>query len=189
MSHLLWTSEFVSMLALLSLSALYVGCDSEEPEDGVGEEELITRVTVTLAPNVSGAAIEAVADDPDGDGTNLTIETITLQTNTTYTGMIELEDTVNGADITAEVEEEAEEHQFWYTPEGGVADRLAMTITDRDANDLPVGLQFTVTVSAGAGASGTLNVVLSHYDESPKTGTNRSDESDIDIDFPVTILP
>ncbi|MEZ4696908.1 MAG: hypothetical protein R2832_10875 [Rhodothermales bacterium] len=64
-----------------------------------------------------------------------------------------------------------------------------MAITDTDENSLPVGLEFTVTVSSGAAATGTLNVVLSHYDDVVKNGTTRSDESDIDIDFPVTIAP
>ncbi len=50
-----------------------------------------------------------------------------------------------------------------------------------------MGLEYTVTVTAGAAASGTLNVVLSHFDAAPKDGVNRSDESDVDIDFPVNI--
>ena len=35
--------------------------------------------------------------------------------------------------------------------------------------------------------SGTLNVVLSHYDDGPKDGVTQSTESDVDITFPVRI--
>jgi hypothetical protein len=188
MNHLLKSTSFVSLFLFMSLLVVLPGCDSEEPDDDAGESELITRVTITLTPMAGGDPVVAVAEDPDGDGANLTIDPIQLVPGTTYLGEIELFDGVNDEDITTAVEDEAEEHQLWYTAEGGIAGRVTITITDTDANDLPVGLTFTVTVSAGGGATGTLNVVLSHYDEGPKNGTDRSDESDIDIDFPVTLV-
>ena len=71
--------------------------------------------------------------------------------------------------------------------DAALASRITVTITDTDGNNLPVGLEYTVAVSAGAAATGSINVVLGHYDDSPKDGTTRSDESDIDIDIPITI--
>ena len=65
--------------------------------------------------------------------------------------------------------------------------RVTVTITDQDDNGLPVGLNFTVEVSAGAAASGTLRVVLSHFDDDPKDGMTMSDETDVDVTFPVNI--
>ncbi len=188
MNHLLKSTSFVSLFLFMALLVVLPGCDSGEPDDDAGESELITRVTLTLTPMAGGDPVVAVAEDPDGDGANLTIDPIDLVPGTTYLGEIELFDGVNDEDITAEVEAESDEHQFWYTAEGGIAGRVTVAITDTDANDLPIGLTFTVTVTAGAATTGTLNVVLSHYDESPKTGTDRSDESDIDIDFPVTLV-
>ena len=85
------------------------------------------------------------------------------------------------------VEEEADEHQFFYTVEGDAASRMTVEITDVDINDLPVGLEFTVSISSGGAAAGVLNVVLFHYDDVEKDGTSQSAESDIDIDIPVTI--
>ena len=87
----------------------------------------------------------------------------------------------------AEVEEEADEHQFFYTPSAGIADRISVAIDDTDSNGLPLGLEFTVTVTDGAAATGTMQVVLSHYDEGPKDGVNMSDESDVDVAFPIEI--
>ena len=98
-----------------------------------------------------------------------------------------MSDEINGEDITEEIEEEADEHQFWFTPAGGVSDRVTVSIDDLDSNGFPVGLEFTVTVTEGAAATGTMQVVLSHYDEGPKDGVSLSDESDFDIVFPVEI--
>ncbi|HEX9658873.1 MAG TPA: hypothetical protein VGA18_01175, partial [Rhodothermales bacterium] len=70
---------------------------------------------------------------------------------------------------------------------GGAAGRVTVTITDEDDNGLPVGLAYTVDVSAGGAASGTLRVILSHFDEEPKNGTDQSDETDVDVTFPVNI--
>ena len=184
LSKTVWTK----LLFILVLGFAVSACDSDDPDDdGPGEEELITRVTVTLTPAGGGNAVVATANDPDGDGSNFQIETMTLAANTTYTGMITVTDEINNEDITEEVEEEADEHQFFYIPGGGVADRVTVTYDDTDGNGLPLGLEFTVAVSDGAAASGTMQVVLSHYDEGPKDGVNQSDESDVDITFPLEI--
>jgi len=81
------------------------------------------------------------------------------------------------------------EHQFFYTVGGDVAvqEAVTITITDQDENSLPVGLMFTVAVADVGLGTGTLNVVLSHYDDAPKNGTDRSDETDIDVTFPLTV--
>ncbi len=176
---------FIAVFALV-----YAGCDSDDPDDdGPGEEELITRVTVTLTPMDAGAVVTAEATDPDGDGTDFQIDSITLTAGATYTGNIQVFDDLNNENITEEVEEEDAEHQFFYFPAGGVADRITVTYDDQDENGLPVGLSFTVAVTAGDAATGTMRVVLSHYDEGPKDGVNLSDESDVDVEFPVTIAP
>lgn len=173
---------------LVLLLVAFAGCDSEEPDEGPGEEELITRVTLNLSPAGGGTDVVAEANDPDGDGTDFQIGTLTLTANTTYTGSITIYDDINDEDITEEVEAEADEHQFFYIPGGGAASRVTVDITDEDSNALPVGLEFTVAVSAGDAATGTLQVILGHYDEAPKDGVTQSDESDIDLQFPVTIV-
>ena len=173
-------------LSLVLFTVVFAACDSTEPDDeGPGEEELITRVVLTLTGD--GQTVTATANDPDGDGTNFQIDTITLTAGTTYTGSIELADDINGEDITEEVDEEGDEHQFFYTVGGGAAGRVTVTITDQDDDGLPVGLSFTVAVSAGDAASGTLRVILSHYDDDPKDGMTMSDETDVDVTFPVEI--
>ena len=175
-------------LFLFLAALVVVGCDSSEPdEDGAGELELITTVTVTLTPEGGGQSVTAIANDPEGDGVGFSIAELNLVANTTYTGTITFMDDINGEDITEEIEEEDDAHQIWFTPGGDAANRLAVTINDMDENGLPVGLNFTVDVSTGAAATGTLNIVMSHYDEQPKDGVTRSDETDVDLDFPVNI--
>lgn len=181
-------------LFLLSLTLLIIlpACDSTEPDDpGAGEEELITRVVLTLTGG--GQTLSATADDPDGDGVGIQADTITLQTGTTYTGRIavfnDLATDAEEQDITAEIRAEADEHQFFYTVGGDAAvqDAVTITLTDQDENGLPVGLDFTVAVAEAGPGTGTLNVVLSHYDDAPKNGTDRSDETDIDVTFPLVV--
>jgi hypothetical protein len=183
--------RWLFIVAALSLIVV-IGCKEDNPAkpEPVNPQELITKVMLTLTPAGGGAAVTVTFNDPDGDGGNApTIGTLTLKAGTTYNGTIELlDETKSPADtITAEVEEESDAHQFFYTPEGGIVGRVTVTILDMDSKNLPVGLQYRVAVSAGAAVSGSLNVVLSHYDAKPKDGVNRSDESDIDIDFPVNV--
>mgnify|MGYP001466780693 CR=1 FL=1 len=174
---------------------MFWGCEDDptNPENG-NEQELITTVTLSLTENGTSNVVSATFKDLDGDGgTAPTIGMLTLNAGSTYTGKVELlDESKNPAeDITEEVKEEAEAHQFFYTPQGALDGRLTVTVTDKDSNNLPVGLEFTVAVSAGGAVTGSatnsLNVVLSHFDNTPKNGADRSDESDIDINIPVTI--
>ena len=169
----------------LLLLGLIVSCKDNPAsgDDGPGEEELITQVTLTLTAS-DNSETSVTWEDSDGPGGNSPV-----QAGMTYTGTIELLNTTESPaeDITEEVREEDDEHQFFYTVEGGANGRVTVDITDTDENGLPVGLEYTVTVSDGDAATGSLNVVLSHYDDAPKDGTTRSDETDIDIDIPVEI--
>lgn len=184
------------MLLLLLPVLLLWSCKEDNPTnpDNGNEQELITTVTLSLTENGTSNVVSATFKDLDGDGgTAPTIGMLTLNAGSTYTGKVELlDESKNPAeDITEEVKEEAEAHQFFYTPQGALAGRLTVTVTDKDSNNLPVGLEFTVAVSAGGAVTGSatnsLNVVLSHFDNTPKNGADRSDESDIDINIPVTI--
>jgi len=196
------SKTLLMMLSVALLLFFSMGCDEENPADpgdeGPGEEELITTVNVTLTDRANGAQVSVQFQDLDGDGGNApAIGTLNLKAGSTYDGEIQLlNETENPAeDITEEVREEAEEHQFWFEVRGGLIGRVTVDYADKESDygdnatgaDLPVGLKFTVTVTAGPDASGEFNVVLSHYDEEPKNGSDRSDETDIDVTFPVSI--
>lgn len=176
------------LFALLTIS--FISCDPDDPDD-VNEEELITTVTYTLSPTSGGSDVVLSFQDLDGDGGNdAIIVGGTLNSNTTYNGSLTLlnesEDPVE--DITEEVQEEDDEHQFFFQ-----VDNLDMAVQyeDMDGDGNPVGLLTTVTTrSAG---SGTLTVILKHEPVKDAQGVSSGDisnaggETDISVTFPVTV--
>ncbi|SRX53899.1 type 1 periplasmic binding fold superfamily protein [Aequorivita sp. CIP111184] len=170
-------------------TVLFVSCskDDDTPEP-VNEEEVITTMTVTLAPNGGGTPITLQTRDLDGDGPNAPVISVSgnLATGVAYNGTIVLlNETVNPPEIiTEEVEEEAEEHQFFYTIGGGLEVSTAYSNFDADGNNL--GTQFTLT--ADATSSGTLTFTLRHLPTKPNTGLgDAGGETDIAATFNVTV--
>ena len=204
--------HFQILAALLCFAAaLAVACADDEtsptgPTDptgptgptgpaGPGEEELITTIAITLTPVGAGTPVSARFQDSDGEGGNPPVVTdLTVAKNTTYDGRIQVlnESVTPAVDITKEVKEEAENHQFFYEPSGGIADAI-VTYTDRESDygdnigvDHPVGVTFSIAILQPAPA-GKLRVILSHFDERPKDGQTPSDETDIDVTFDVIV--
>ena len=182
--------RLTSLLPTAALVALTIAACDTAPDDGAGENELITAVTLTLTPTGGGTAATATYRDANGDGLVQSSEftTLALRAGTTYTGSVTFAD--GSDDITAEVRSESDAHQVLYTVGGGAAGRLTVTAADSDANGKPIGLSTTAAVTTGAAASGTLRVVLAHYDPpSTKAAGVASGETDFDGTFPVTIAP
>ncbi len=168
---------------------LFVSCsnDDDTPEP-VNEEEVITTLTVTLTPNGGGTPITLQNRDLDGDGPNAPVITVSgdLTAGVIYNGSIVLlnETESPAEDITEEVKEEAEEHQFFYTI-GGAID-LTTDYSDFDGDENPLGTQFALT--AGAASSGTLTFTLRHEPTKPNTGLgDAGGETDIAATFNVTV--
>ncbi len=186
------TNATITKAALVLIIAVIFGatnaCRPINAPTNTAEEVLPNEVTLTLtSPQGNATALWRSATDVKGMATR--IDTLVLAAGRTYTGRITA---VNNAktpsvDLTAEYKKEADKHQFFYTVTGDAQNRVTFAITDKDGNNLPVGLEFTVAATSGSAARGTLNVVLGHYDDVKKMGTNRSPESDIDINFPVVI--
>lgn len=192
MTHLHRLSVLAATVALIvGLAA----CDSGEP-DPVNPEELITDVTITLTNTDDDSdTVTIAASDSDGDGQGIvfTPSSISLRPGVTYSGTITLRDAINDENITEEIEEEAEEHLFRYEFDPSEAGAVTLTDTESDytsenenGGDYAVGLTFDVSVASTASGSGELQAILYHFDEEPKTGSDvTSDETDIDIAFPV----
>ncbi|MBC6611144.1 hypothetical protein H8B15_09430 [Hymenobacter sp. BT507] len=181
------TSLFRPFAALLLATPLFFASCSDdsdpEPED---DNEFITTIRYRLTPTSgTGQAITAEWKDVDGaGGTAPTISTITLAPNTTYTGTVEfLDETKTPADnITEEVKEENYEHLVVYTP--NPTSLMTITRTDKDRNNLEVGL--TTTVQTGAAASGNLTIRLRHQ-PGTKDGTEAPGSDDANVTFPVVL--
>lgn len=197
-------NELLLGLVLTASLVFAAGCgddDDMDPEEE-NEEEVITDVTLTFTPDGGGTAITASAEDPDGDGPqDLEItDDIVLQANTTYTMTMELLNALDPDDvesISEEVEEEADEHMFFFAWTGDVfsdptgngnADNRAddVNYNDEDGGGLPLGLSTGWTT--GDAGSGTFRIVLKHQPEAPdgsavKTETSSISDGDTDVDI------
>jgi hypothetical protein len=198
----------VPALAVLAPLALSACLDVENPDDGENEEEVITRVALTFTPAGGGEAVVAAFADPENDG-NPTIDPITLAVGTTYALALTFENQLADPveDITAEVADEADEHQVFVYGAGvqgpATGDNPDHVVThayaDEDAAGLPIGLDNTV-VAAVAG-SGDFKVMLRHLpaeggvvvkveglaESFAVDGNGIAGEADVDVTFPLTV--
>ncbi|HWB43105.1 MAG TPA: hypothetical protein VG500_17705 [Gemmatimonadales bacterium] len=181
--------------AVLVLALAACGDDPTDNGGGPGEQEVITEVSLTLTPQGGGTAQTATITDPDGIGAQNPEPqegTLVLTPGTSYDGTVTFTDATKTPpeDITAEVEEEGDAHRVFYTVDAAHAATVTVTDLDTDANNAPLGLSYTVNAAAGAvsGTDGTIRVVLSHYDDTPKgDGSTPSLESDVDQTFEFSI--
>jgi hypothetical protein len=176
------------MLFTLMVITLY-SCDKNPVVPN--EEELITTLIYTLTPVGGGDAVIFSFQDTDGDGGQVpVIVQGVLQDGTSYDGVIQLlnESVSPIEDITTEVEDEAEGHQFFYSFSGALASSV---YTDQDANSNPIGI--TTRLTTGAASQGMMTIILRHLPDKTASGvsigdiTNAGGESDIEVSFVLTI--
>lgn len=183
-----------SALPVFALATLLTACGDDPTQPVDNEQELITDVTITLTPVGGGTAIVTTIADPDGPGItppNAQTAAITLTPGVTYNGTVTFFDRSNPADpedITVEVEEEGDEHRVFYTVAGMSGVTIPDASLDTDGGGAPLGLSFQVVVDGAASGTGTIQVVLSHYDDSPKgDGSTPSSETDVDVTFDASV--
>ena len=179
----------IYFLATVLFTILLASCskDNETPE-AVNEEELITTLKVTLVPLSEGNTIVLTTRDLDGDGPNEPVITISsnLTAGVTYNGTIELlDETKSPADnITEEVEEEADEHQIFYTIGSGLD--VTATATNLDSEGNLLGTEFELT--ANTASSGSLTFTLRHEPTKPNDGlSSAGGETDTEATFAITV--
>ena len=173
-------------------------------DDPVKEDapEVITQATFTFTP-ATGSPVVVTATDPDGVGLE-DLETdgpANLVANIPYSLTITLSNTLVAEDdpdydITAEVEEEGDEHLFFFswtndvffdpTGNGNIDSRAdEVSYDDFDINSLPLGLK--TTWIGEAGKSGDLRILLKHQpDLKSATSTALDGETDLDIKIQVS---
>ena len=170
--------------AFIGISVLFSGCkkDDDNPEsENHNESELITTLQMQFTDS-AGTTSTFSFFDPDGPGGNApTLDTIRLDASQDYNlsiSVLDESDPADTEDITVEIMEEAEDHLFCFSH----SLPLDITITDTDANGLPLGLLSTWNIMDGG--SGSVTVVLRHQPE-VKNGTCTVGEVDIEVAFPV----
>lgn len=164
---------------------------NEKPNENDNEE--ITTVKLTFT-NTANEAEKVVANWKDLTGGNPVIDKIVLKANTTYHLTTELfDERKNPADtITHEVEEEGDEHRlfhlFFSQANANVADSLTTVATvtplDKDANNLPIGLE--VNVATKGAFTGFLRMVVRHQPGN-KNGSYGPGSTDAQTEFPLEI--
>ncbi|HKL02823.1 MAG TPA: hypothetical protein VJ911_04075, partial [Cryomorphaceae bacterium] len=99
-------------------------------------------------------------------------------------------------DITLEIEEEDEEHQFFYVLEGGASDVLEVSYAPGDVDDdgNPIGLETIWTTLGTTSGSETVTVVLRHEPNKNAPGADEGilseevgGETDIEVTFNLNI--
>ncbi|GAA0870948.1 hypothetical protein GCM10009117_00930 [Gangjinia marincola] len=169
---------------LVIATALFFSCDDDDDNPvQINPEELITSVTLVLESPSGNVTLSAT--DVDGfEGPSPVVTTTNggnLQANTTYTvtsiSLLDSSDPNDIENITDEIEEEADEHQFFYQISG--LDATA-SYTDSEADydddsdsDLPVGLSFTLVT--GDASSGTFTLTLRHELDKEAAGVDEGD--------------
>lgn len=181
--NILWALPLFSVL-------FFTSCEKDDPKIP-NEEELITTLIYTLTPEGGGTPVEFKFQDLDGDGGNDPIITNgILASATEYTGVLMLFDETEtpAQNISEEVAQEAEEHQFFFSLTGVDA---TIVYADVDASGNPIGL--TSTLTTGLASVGSLTITLRHGPAKSASGvstgdiTNAGGETDIEVTFDVTV--
>lgn len=192
------------ILLLTTTILMFSSCESNDPEDE-NEGELITDVTLLFTevdPSgvVVGGTFLVKASDPDGLelGSNPTIETINLEIGKTYRLELELFNRIENEDITEEIEEEADEHQFFFLGSAFVGSTvLTYMYDDEDEDGNPIGLRGFVTVASSPSSNNAqFRLILRHDLNKSFPGANdphfenfvqAGGETDLDITFPLVL--
>ena len=173
-------------IGILSL-LLFSGCKGDEV-DPVEDNELITTVKLTFSDGAINQIFQYADSDGDG-GKSPIIDKIVLKKNTAYTLTISILDESKSPvfDIGKEVEEEADEHLFVYTPSPSTL--LTYTYQDKDSKGYGIGLKGNI-ISNNTG-SGMLKVQLRHQPPvngmASKNGTPTPGSDDVNIDFEIKV--
>jgi hypothetical protein len=182
-------TTFKKILLAFTTFALVSGFSACKDDNPAPEnpEELITTLKLTFIDSANTANTFTVTfADPDGPGGNAPskYDSIVMQTNKTYLVSVQLlnESVSPAEDITSEVENEKDDHLFGYT----TTTNAAITETDVDNNNLPVGIQTKWKTSTAS--IGNTTVVLKHQ-PGIKTGDISLGETDVEVVFSTTIQP
>jgi hypothetical protein len=181
-----------NIVILVYISSIFIACSNNEDPVIINEEEVITTVRATLVPQNGGTEVILESIDLDGNGPNAPTINVSgnFDPNTTYAGTLKiLNETESPAgDITLEIIEEDEDHQFFFSFSNDVA---TVTYNDEDSNGDPVGVQFNLLT--GTEGSGGFTIILRHEPnkaaENVNTGdiTNAGGATDVQVTFNIVI--
>ncbi|SFU12408.1 hypothetical protein SAMN04489724_4109 [Algoriphagus locisalis] len=196
------TKNKLYLIAFAFVSFAMASCSSEDPvpeNDG----EVITDVTlmfqeIDASGNAVGSPVEFTASDAEGIevGGAPTIETVMLAKGKTYEMSIEVYNSIENENITEEIQEEGDEHQFYFLGSAFTSSPFLSYTYDDEGTEL-IGLKGIVSVQQSPGFStAEMRVILRHDLDKNFPGADNPNftdyaqaggESDLDITFPVVV--
>lgn len=191
---------------MLVFAAIAISCTSEDPVFEI-DQELITDVTMIFTEvgangNLTQNSFTVTATDPEGLelGTEPIIQEISqLEPGKRYRLDLSLYNSIDNEDVTEEILEDADDHQFYFLGTAFVGDGAFLTYeyADEDEDGNPLGLTGFVNVSAAPPANnGGFRLVLRHDLNKSHEGANHPNfenfvsaggETDLDVTFPVIL--
>jgi hypothetical protein len=197
-------SKYLRFSVFVLAALTFVACENDDDDDddtpsAVNEEELITDLRLTFTSTFDQSETTFIFSDTDGPGgSDPLIDDIVLSDSTAYSVSIEVLDASNPndvEDITEEIAEEDEEHQFFFIPGSGAESTLTIAYdpTELDDDGNPIGLSSVWTTLDATPSGATVRVVLRHELDKAATGvsdgdiTNAGGETDIDVTFNVSV--
>jgi hypothetical protein len=189
---------YIKQTILLCLAIFVLGCSKDSEPEHIHEEEVITRVTLSVKKEGSSTPVlytwndDHDEEDHSGEEDHDEEESqLKLDSNSTYEVEVSFYNASNPSnieDITEEVQEEADEHQVFYEIIGmsGMSIMAASGDT-KDSNGSAVLLKTVWKTTAVT--KGEVRVYLIHEPTS-KTGSTRTDfggETDVKVDFHVDV--
>lgn len=184
------------LLFIISLLIIVSSCKKDEDPvftpPPTNEHEVITSAELVFTDSDNSEVYSWLYSDSDGDGGAAPeITADTLPANRSFSMAITLlnETETPAEDITPEIQDEAEDHQFFFVNSNEVD--ITFEYADSDSNGFPVGLENTVTT--GQISSGNATVVLRHFPDKSAENvpdgdiTNAGGGTDLEITFPAVI--
>lgn len=182
--------NFKTLFSFAIATILFSSCSSSDDSHPVNEEELITNVSIVFNSTTSQDQVILTFEDLDGDGPNAPVynSTGSFDVNQIYDAQISVSNPQEN--ITEEILEEADDHQFFYfATDGFLAD---FEYKDLDNSDLPIGLEFQLKPS-NISQDGKFSLILRHLPNKSGVGvsqgniSNAGGSTDLNIQFPVTV--
>lgn len=180
-------------LLLAGVISLFQACKKKEStptpsSPPVNETELITTVKVLLTDTANTNDMhQYYFYDIDGIGGNppSILDTIDLKAGRVYQAEITLlDETKNPADsISNQVLKEGADHLFVFGKNGV---NVSFAITDKDKNNLPIGLSSYWTTGTATSGTGSVTVTLRHQ-PGVKNGTATPGETDVQVVYPCRV--
>lgn len=190
-------------LAISILSGGFISCEKDKTEDtppDTNDPEVITTLRVSFYDPDAQTTLEYEWADPDGAGGEApTIDDIVLGNDVGYqvsVSVLDASDPGNVDNITDEIENEAEAHQFFYILENGAEDDVMIDYDPNniDDNGHPIGLKTTWITTNQTDSNEKVRIVLRHEPNKSAPGASEgilSDEvggeTDIQVEFNLII--